>query len=338
MFAFPYLHGRVRIACLAGAAAVVSVLGGIGAAAWLSGSKTATGQLAAVPVSAVLESGEWANSPSFWEKRAGNGGRWMGGGTSGGSGASSGRSNLGGDLGAIGRAEQAPTPEPVVVAPGRSGVYRTVCVRLCDGYYFPIKAATTSATFDEDSETCRSSCSSAARLFVYPTDTGSPDEMHDTAGRPYAKLPTAFLYRTNYDASCTCRAHPWEQAATDKHKLYAAEANAKRFKSAQERKKALAALEPLRKQISVADMAAKKAGEIQGRDILARLAKIEASGLIHQASASVSRPAGRTARGKWSNWSDWSSGEPVDGMMRLGGPRRSAVSTKKSSSRKSRRR
>jgi hypothetical protein len=40
-------------------------------------------------------------------------------------------------------------------------------------------------------------------------------------GQPYRSLGTAFLYRASYDASCKCRAHPWEAAAIERHKGYA---------------------------------------------------------------------------------------------------------------------
>src|SRR6185312_12574998 len=36
----------------------------------------------------------------------------------------------------------------------RSPTYRTVCVRMCDGFYFPISYATGSANFAHDAETC----------------------------------------------------------------------------------------------------------------------------------------------------------------------------------------
>ena len=35
-----------------------------------------------------------------------------------------------------------------------AGTYRTMCVRLCDGYYFPISFSTTSERFPEDAQNC----------------------------------------------------------------------------------------------------------------------------------------------------------------------------------------
>lgn len=104
---------------------------------------------------------------------------------------------------------------------GGRGTYRTVCVRLCDGFYFPISASTTRDRFGVDDRACRSKCGSDSRLFVYNTAGGSPDTMVDVRGRAYANLETAFRYRTAYDAACKCRAHPWEPDSIKAHKAYA---------------------------------------------------------------------------------------------------------------------
>ena len=104
---------------------------------------------------------------------------------------------------------------------GGGGTYRTVCVRLCDGFYFPISASTTRDRFAADDRACRSKCGAEARLFVYKAAGGSPDTMVDVRGRAYTKLETAFLYRNAYDASCKCRAHPWEPDSIKAHKAYA---------------------------------------------------------------------------------------------------------------------
>lgn len=99
--------------------------------------------------------------------------------------------------------------------------YRTVCVRLCDGYYFPISYATTPDHFAKDSAKCEASCGSPARLYVYENPGSEAETMEDLAGRPYSELKTAFLYRTEYVPSCSCKAQPWEQEAQDRHRLYA---------------------------------------------------------------------------------------------------------------------
>ncbi|MFN3746568.1 MAG: DUF2865 domain-containing protein [Hyphomicrobiaceae bacterium] len=106
------------------------------------------------------------------------------------------------------------------------GTFRTVCVRLCDGYFFPISFATTPDRFAADEAVCRARCRTSARLYVYPNPGGEPEQMFDVNGQPYTALRTAFLFRTNYDESCTCKPHPWEQEAQHRHHLYAERARA----------------------------------------------------------------------------------------------------------------
>lgn len=108
---------------------------------------------------------------------------------------------------------------------GGLDTYRTVCVRLCDGYYWPISFSTTPDGFRRDRDACENSCGgSPTRLFVHAVPGGSPERMQDLAGQPYTRLKTAFRFQTTYDAACKCSAHPWEQQAKDRHRAYTLEA------------------------------------------------------------------------------------------------------------------
>lgn len=93
--------------------------------------------------------------------------------------------------------------------------YRTLCVRLCDGFYWPISFSTTRSRFRRDSKICEQGCDTPSALYYYDSDSGEPAEMVDLNGQPYTELSTAFLYRSKYDASCKCRPHPWEIQAAD---------------------------------------------------------------------------------------------------------------------------
>lgn len=101
------------------------------------------------------------------------------------------------------------------------GTFRTVCVRLCDGYFFPISFATTPDRFAADEAACNSRCSSGARLYVYANPGAEPEDMRDLRGQPYMALKNAFLFRTSYVEACICKPHPWEREALDRHRLYA---------------------------------------------------------------------------------------------------------------------
>jgi len=96
-----------------------------------------------------------------------------------------------------------------------------MCVRLCDGFYWPISFATHAGNFARDSKICSQSCGSPAALFYYPNPGGEPEDMVGLDGRPYKSLATALLFRAAYDADCKCRPHPWEAEATERHRSYA---------------------------------------------------------------------------------------------------------------------
>lgn len=101
------------------------------------------------------------------------------------------------------------------------GSYRTVCVRLCDGYYWPVSFTASKGSFRADAQICKSSCGAPTKLFYYSNPGQTPDQMVDLRGRPYANLEQAFAYRKAYNPSCTCGAQPWEQAAQERHAMYA---------------------------------------------------------------------------------------------------------------------
>ncbi|MBO0739885.1 MAG: DUF2865 domain-containing protein [Hyphomicrobiaceae bacterium] len=111
--------------------------------------------------------------------------------------------------------------EPFAVDPERPATFRTVCVRLCDGYFFPISFAVGADRLEHDARVCEGRCGAQGRLFVHQNPGGSADDLHDLSGRPYRQLRTAFLYRSEYIASCACQAQPWEQTALDRHRAYA---------------------------------------------------------------------------------------------------------------------
>lgn len=122
------------------------------------------------------------------------------------------------------------------------GTFRTMCVRLCDGFYWPISFSVSRDRFQHDAAVCESSCGEQARLFVYPNPGGAIEDMQDLQGRPYRQLRTAFLYRTEYMPACKCQPHPWEEASRDRHRMYALAAAKRRGdKAADKEMAALAA-------------------------------------------------------------------------------------------------
>lgn len=102
----------------------------------------------------------------------------------------------------------------------QSGTVRTLCVRLCDGYYFPISHAVPRSSLGRDDDACNASCGSGARLFYHPTSGGDVETMVDLDGMGYSTLPTAFKYRKSLVAGCACRPQPWSEVERRRHRGY----------------------------------------------------------------------------------------------------------------------
>jgi uncharacterized protein DUF2865 len=101
------------------------------------------------------------------------------------------------------------------------GTYRTLCVRLCDGFYFPVSGAATQGSLARDAEVCSASCDSEARLFYHSNVGGDVDTMVDLTGLAYSLLPNAYKYRKTLVEGCRCRPQPWSEAERARHRAYA---------------------------------------------------------------------------------------------------------------------
>ena len=103
-----------------------------------------------------------------------------------------------------------------VLRPGASegivksgGGYRTLCVRTCDGYYFPISGASSQSDFERDQKNCEAMCpGTEVKLFFHNAATEESEMMVSVAdGRPYTEMPTAFRHRdasVPRDETCGC--------------------------------------------------------------------------------------------------------------------------------------
>ena len=90
------------------------------------------------------------------------------------------------------------------------GSYRTLCVRTCDGYYFPMSSASSPSEFDRDQMNCQSSCpGTEVQIYYHRLGLESEDMVSGLSGLPYSELPTAYLYKQTdapSPAGCTCSA------------------------------------------------------------------------------------------------------------------------------------
>jgi hypothetical protein len=104
----------------------------------------------------------------------------------------------------------------VTVIDGRTsqamgGRFRTLCVRTCDGYFFPISYGVASAEFARDERSCAAMCPGThVELHYHPIPGGRPENMISVpTGRPYVELDSAFLHRRTdaaRPAGCECQA------------------------------------------------------------------------------------------------------------------------------------
>ncbi|MBL8578829.1 MAG: DUF2865 domain-containing protein [Mesorhizobium sp.] len=89
--------------------------------------------------------------------------------------------------------------------PGR---YRTLCVRTCDGYYFPVSNMSSPSDFERDQANCQSSCpGTEVQLYYHRSSQESEAMRSGISGRPYDDLPTAWLYKQTgvpTPAGCAC--------------------------------------------------------------------------------------------------------------------------------------
>ncbi|HZT47104.1 MAG TPA: DUF2865 domain-containing protein [Hyphomicrobiaceae bacterium] len=91
--------------------------------------------------------------------------------------------------------------------------YRTLCVRLCDGYYFPVSFSTLPNHFQRDAEVCQSQCAAPAQLYYHQNPGGSVEQMVSVNDQqPYTSLKSAWRYRKEYVQGCSCKAAEYQPA------------------------------------------------------------------------------------------------------------------------------
>ncbi|MBW8908555.1 MAG: DUF2865 domain-containing protein, partial [Mesorhizobium sp.] len=95
--------------------------------------------------------------------------------------------------------------------PRLGGEFHTMCVRTCDGYFFPMSNAASVGDFERDQKNCESSCPGTEMQVFYSRgmDDDSGSMTSSATGQPYSELPSAYLYKqANYSRppSCGCNA------------------------------------------------------------------------------------------------------------------------------------
>jgi hypothetical protein len=102
-----------------------------------------------------------------------------------------------------------------------SGSY-AVCVRTCDGSFFPVSYSGAGSRADSLEDVCRALCPNAdVALYSFPFG-GTVEEAASPTGEPYANLPNAGKFEKTFDPTCSCRrkGQSWAEALADAEARY----------------------------------------------------------------------------------------------------------------------
>ncbi len=80
---------------------------------------------------------------------------------------------------------------------------KPVCVRTCDGYFFPLHLRGQGLA-DQGDAMCQSLCP-GAETRIYFMQAGGIESAVSSEGEPYSELDNALRYRKSFDAACSCR-------------------------------------------------------------------------------------------------------------------------------------
>jgi hypothetical protein len=95
---------------------------------------------------------------------------------------------------------------PNVPESPQGNTFRTVCVRTCDGFFFPISYSTLPSKFADDERVCQAMCpASEVALYSHRNPGQDVSQAVSTTGRTYSDLPNAFAYRKAFNPSCSCK-------------------------------------------------------------------------------------------------------------------------------------
>jgi hypothetical protein len=105
-----------------------------------------------------------------------------------------------------GRDEEEEAPQtPIYRSIDPNGRYRSVCVRLCDGFFYPIHYSTYGSQLAQDAQQCQSNCAAPAELYVYRNPGQEIEQAVSLNGSAYMDLPVALRFRKQYVKGCSCK-------------------------------------------------------------------------------------------------------------------------------------
>lgn len=111
--------------------------------------------------------------------------------------------------------DQLPGEKPGI----RFGAGMPVCVRTCDGFFFPL--SNSPGGRDNQAEMCAALCPSAEMQVFYMSGNGEIESAVGRGGQSYASLPNAAKYTRSFDPTCGCRSpgESWTTALRDAERM-----------------------------------------------------------------------------------------------------------------------
>ncbi len=113
-----------------------------------------------------------------------------------------------------------PTDLSTLDDPARGGS-KMVCVRTCDGGFFPLATSARRSGPEAIADMCRALCPNVeTRPYTY-LSSADIDQAVALDGTPYKALPNALKFRTKFDPTCTCKPadKSWVQALAEAEAL-----------------------------------------------------------------------------------------------------------------------
>jgi hypothetical protein len=104
-------------------------------------------------------------------------------------------------------------------APG-SGSF-AVCVRSCDGGFFPVSYSANRSRYQELGELCQAMCPNVETQLFTMAFGREIEQAVAADGRPYTSLPNAGRFRTKFDPACTCKKadQSWSEALANAERM-----------------------------------------------------------------------------------------------------------------------
>ncbi len=101
------------------------------------------------------------------------------------------------------------------------GGSEAVCVRTCDGGYFPISYSARRGNLDTLQELCKAQCPGAETALYTMPPAGDIDKAVSIDGDAYEDMPNAGKFRKTFDSTCSCKPpnQSWVQALAQAEEL-----------------------------------------------------------------------------------------------------------------------